>query len=118
MNENFKIINPAAISANLMDNKIIIKKILTLYQTQTPIDFEDLRNAILAQDHAEIASRAHHIKPTLGYIGASSLHTLFQELEYAGKNKVSMQDILVKFARVEKEYNTLMEEINLYVSTI
>lgn len=118
MNEHFKIINPSAISANLMDNKIVIKKILALYQTQTPIDFEELRKAILAQDHAEIASKAHHIKPTLGYIGASSLHSLFQELEYAGKSQEPMQNIQVKFALIEAEYNILMEEINLYISSL
>lgn len=118
MNKNFKIINPSAISANLMDNKVIIKKVLALYQTQTPIDFEDLRNAILAQDHKEIASKAHHIKPTLGYIGATSLHSLFQELEYAGKNNESMQEIILKFSEIETEYNILMSEINNYLETI
>lgn len=101
-----------------MDNKAIIKQFLGLYQTQIPLDFEDLRDAVLAEDHTEIASKAHHIKPTLGYIGASSLHTKFQELEHAGRNEDSIRTINHKFSLIEEEYNTLMDEINRYLETI
>jgi len=101
-----------------MNNLAIVKQFLSLYQTQIPIDFEDLRKAVESADHKEIANKAHHVKPTLGYIGASSLHAKFQELEYAGKNKEDMASIILKFNILEHEYELLMEEINQYLSSI
>ena len=101
-----------------MNNLTIVKQFLALYQTQIPIDFEELRKAVEAADHEEIRSKAHHVKPTLGYIGASSLQEKFQELESAGKNKEDMASIILKFNTLTSEYELLMKEINQYVATI
>ena len=101
-----------------MNNVTIVKQFLALYQTQIPIDFEELRKAVDAADHTEISSRAHHVKPTLGYIGATSLQAKFQEMEYAGKNKEDMASIILKFKILESEYELLMKEINQYLATI
>ncbi len=114
----YKIINPAAIAENLMHSPDLIKQFMELYQTQIPEDFQHLRHAVASKDHADIADRTHHIKPTMEYIGATTLRVKLQDMEQAGKEKMDFALIDQKMNAIETEYSILMQEIDQYLATL
>ena len=97
-----------------MNDRTLIIQFLSLYQEQIPLDLQNLKNAVLAESAVEIASKAHHIKPTMEYVGAQSLREKLQQLEYAGKNGTESRSIQQLYVELEKEINTLLQEIEHY----
>ncbi|MBD1423063.1 hypothetical protein [Sphingobacterium chuzhouense] len=110
----YKLINPSVIQENLMNNKELILQFLGLYQEQIPIDLRALKEAVTSEVHIEIANKAHHIKPTMEYIGAQTLREKLQQLEYAGKNGTEISHIHTLFLDIENEIWTLLQEIADY----
>lgn len=110
----YKLISPSVIQENLMDNKELILQFLSLYQEQIPVDLQALKQAITSEAHVEIAGKAHHIKPTMEYIGAQTLGEKLQQLENAGKNNSEISYIRTLFSDIENEIVTLLQEIADY----
>ena len=115
---DYQTINPATIAENMMQNAGLIRQFLTLYLQQIPEDFQQLKEALVTQNHAEIASKAHHIKPTMEYIGATVLRQKFQEIESAAKNQLAITLIHQQISDAEQECNLLLEEIKQHMSTL
>lgn len=116
--KNYTILNPDVIEANMMNNRDMIRQFISLYLTQTPLDFEALKIAVANSDHAEIANKAHHIKPTMEYVGASDLRKKFQELENYGKTKEDMEIIVHFFTKTEAFIQIFMQELKSYYDGI
>ncbi|MGO1244435.1 MAG: Hpt domain-containing protein [Sphingobacterium sp.] len=114
MNTNYSIIKTNIIQENMMSNPDLIKQFLTLYQTQLPVDFKALNDAISRGDFKDIANKAHHIKPTMIYIGANEQQKKLQKIESAAQSKNS-SEIQILFKELEKDYETLTDEIDLYL---
>lgn len=110
----YKLIKPSIIQENFANNRALISQFIGLYQTQIPIDLQALKAAVASETHMEIANTAHHIKPTMEYIGAHTLKEKLQQLEYAGKNGAEMAHINILFLDIEKEVTTLLQEIDDY----
>lgn len=108
---NFKIINPTIIRESMMNNESMITEFVNLYLEQCPIDFEVLTNSIIEQNPKAIGSAAHHIKPTMEYIGATSLRINFQELENMGNQEANMDDIITKYNEIKISFEAMLHEL-------
>lgn len=114
---NFKIINLEAINQSMMGNSALIKELVDLYIMQSPIDFQALENAISVGEYPLIREKAHHIKPTMQYIGAGELLQEFQQLENLAKEKTDLSTIKNKFQEIEPKFSLMIEELNQLASS-
>lgn len=114
MKQPYLLIDPTTIEQNFLHSRNVISQLLDLYLTQIPADLKALKDAILASDHTAIANKAHHIKPTMEYVGATTLRRKLQELETAGKNRKDMAIIQTLSAAIEQEIASLLQEIANY----
>lgn len=110
----YSLINPSIIQENLMNNQELIRQFLDLYQEQIPMDLQELKDAVTSEVHVEIADKAHHIKPTMEYIGARTLREKLQQLEDAGKNGAEISHIHTLFLEIEQDMTTLLQELTNY----
>ena len=115
---NYKIINPEFIMSNMMNNVDVVKQMIGMFLGQGKEDFQELKQAIGKEDDTEIKSKAHHIKPTMEYIGASNIRLQFQELESQAEAKAAFSDIQQIFTKLEKDFTLAMEELEDYASTL
>ncbi|WDF67731.1 Hpt domain-containing protein [Sphingobacterium oryzagri] len=118
MTNAYSLIDPAAIQDNLMHNTDLIRQFLQLYQTQIPADFIALQQAMQRGVKQDISSRAHHIKPTMEYIGATTLRADLQKLETAAKENASLAELQELFASLETKFETLLREIDSFLSDL
>lgn len=110
----YLIINPDSIQENMMNNTEVIKQMIPLYLGQGVEDFKALEVAIESQDHADIKSKAHHIKPTMQYLGATALRMKFQDLEDKAGGQGPMADILNLFEIIRNDFQLAMAELEDY----
>lgn len=115
---SFRFIKPGVISASMLNNDDMIKTFVSMYLDQCNQDFRNLSQAIADHDLAEIASKAHHIKPTMEYIGATDVRMQFQDIENMAKDKREITEIQSNFKRLETDFNTLMEELRIFYSSL
>lgn len=114
----YKVINPDTIKASMLNNDDIIKQFIALYLQQTPIDFDNLKDAVNSNNMDGITQYAHHIKPTMEYIGATELRENLQFLEDLAKSKAPIEDIQKTFNIIYAKYETLLDELNVYLNTL
>lgn len=113
----FKIINPSVIRKSMMDNDEMITQFIELYLFQSPLDFEDLTIAMDNKNPKSIGTAAHHIKPTMEYIGASELRNDFQELEKLGYQEGKIDDIQEKYLDIKIKFELMLKELSLFLDT-
>jgi len=106
------------ISQNMFDNPELIKQFVSMYLIQTPVDLDKLRHALVEGDLQMIGDAAHHIKPTMDYIGAFYLKEKFEELETNAKNKESIEGLRATFDIIDIEMKELLFELEQYEKTI
>lgn len=111
---NYKFIDKDIIRKSMMNNNDMVKKFIDMYLAQCPVDFENLSESIKAKDTEAIGSAAHHIKPTMTYIGATELRTNFQELETLGRQNASMEEITQKFEEIRPKFFQMLEELKMF----
>lgn len=111
-------INIDLISQNMFDNSDLIKQFVSMYLIQTPVDLDNLRHAVAGDDHQKIADAAHHIKPTMDYIGAFHLKDKFEEIEASAKNHESLEGLRATFDVLDIEMKELIFELEQYEKTI
>ena len=107
----FQIISLDIINKSMMGNSDLIKQLVDMYIKQSPIDFETLREAIQTGDKVLIRERAHHIKPTMQYIGAKDLLQDFQVLENMAKEGVSIEEMNAQFQKIKPKFSLMLEEL-------
>ncbi|HAE68889.1 MULTISPECIES: Hpt domain-containing protein [Sphingobacterium] len=106
------------INQNMFDNQDLIKQFVSMYLIQTPVDFDKLREAVAEGDLQKIGDTAHHIKPTMDYIGAFHLKEKFEELETNSKNEASLDSLRATFGVIDIEMKELLFELEQYEKTI
>ena len=108
--------------AYLMDlsngNTQLIKEILTLFINQTPPDMELLSEYIRQADWEKAYKQAHHIKPTLAYVGANQLRQELQEIEDAARHRRHLDTIGDRFTAMLPRMDVLYRELAGYLETI
>ncbi|GHE47641.1 Hpt domain-containing protein [Sphingobacterium griseoflavum] len=118
MTNKYTLIDPVAIQTNLMQNAALINQFLALYLVQIPVDRDALEEAMRSAHNPEIASKAHHIKPTMEYIGATKLQSALQELETAAKQGDNIEALERLFAELSPQFDTLLTEIQTYMNEL
>ncbi|GGH14076.1 hypothetical protein FAZ19_07805 [Sphingobacterium alkalisoli] len=114
----YQIIKPEIIQSAMMNNVEMIKQFLELYLLHTPLDFEKLTQAVSKKNKVDIAHYAHHIKPTMEYIGASEMRINFQELETLAKSDVLVEELEDTFTTIGKQFDLLMTELQSYLESL
>lgn len=114
MKTSYQVINPSTIQANLSGDRAMISEFLDLYIEQVPVDLRELKEAVISGVHSEIARMAHHLKPTMSYVGAQALHEQLQQLEKAGKGGADISSIHLLFQDIEREITAMLQEITAY----
>lgn len=114
----YEIIQPQVIISSMMNDKEMIKQFVDMYLTQSPDDFQKLESSVAASDHANVRNHAHHIKPTMAYIGANSLHQGFQELENLARERSEFSDIQYKFEKIKQDFEKMLDELRLFAQNL
>ncbi|UIR56636.1 Hpt domain-containing protein [Sphingobacterium sp. SRCM116780] len=114
----YKHIKSAIIEQNMFSNSDMIKQFVGLYCTQTPLDFEKLEKAVLQQDYKGIGDAAHHIKPTMEYIGASHLRDHLQKIELLAKEMNDINSIQIEFLSLKPQFEELYTELEHYEKSL
>lgn len=114
----YQIINPEMILSSMMNNVDIVKQMINLYLTQGIEDFQGLENAVNEQANETIKASAHHIKPTMEYIGASDLRLKLQELEHLALSNDNPPAISALFLEIKTDFQKAMKELEDYYQTL
>lgn len=115
---NYLYIKPAVINKSMLNNADLIRQFLEMYITQCPVDFDKLAESVAVQDRAEISDAAHHIKPTMEYVGASELRLDFQEIESLATETNNADAIREKFDLLEVKFNGFIQELIDYRNSL
>lgn len=99
-------------------NTQLIREILELFIKQTPADMDLLSIHIGQEDWEKAFKQAHHIKPTLAYVGANQLRKELQEIEDAAKHRQNLDSIATKLSTMLPRLDVLYGELNAYLKTI
>lgn len=117
-NMNFEQADMAYLMELSNGNTQLIREILELFVKQTPPDMELLSTYIRQEDWERAYKQAHHIKPTLAYVGANQLRQELQEIEDSAKNRQHLDSLATKFATMLPRLEALYGELNAYLKTI
>lgn len=79
---------------------------------------ELLSTYIRQEDWEKAYKQAHHIKPTLAYVGANQLRQELQEIENSAKNRQNLDSLAIKFAKMSPRLEVLYGELNAYLAMI
>lgn len=112
---SYKIINPDIIKKSMMGNPKLVKQFVEMYLDQSPIDFQALTDSLANANKAAIRDSAHHIKPTMEYIGATPLRIAFQELEDMGRDEVEIETIHTRFKEIKTHFELMLEELRSFI---
>ncbi len=115
---SYTFIQPDLIKSNMFGDEQMIKTFIGMYLTHCRSDFDNLIAAVHRRDVPEIGSKAHHMKPTMSYIGARELHVQFQEVESAARNGTDVSIILSLFEHLERNFEVMMRELDHFYSTL
>ena len=115
---SYQIISVDALEESMMNNTEIIKQMIPMYLGQGVQDFSDLEAAVYTKNYAEIKAKAHHIKPTIQYLGATELRLKFQKLEDSALNQEPIHEIAALFEDIKKDFELAMNELKSYQLTL
>lgn len=118
MATHYKIICPDTIRRSMMNNDDMVKQFIELYLIQCPIDLDSLTKSINQKDAQAIGSAAHHIKPTMEYIGAKDLKNDFHLLEKLGYNNSPFEEILSKYEKIKSDFSLMLKELEEFKKDI
>ncbi|WP_257670106.1 Hpt domain-containing protein [Parapedobacter tibetensis] len=99
-------------------NTQLIREIIELFIKQTPHDIELLSSYIQQQEWEKAYKQAHHIKPTLAYVGANQMREELQEIERLARERQDLHLLSHKFAELAPRLDILYKELKAYLETI
>ena len=77
-----------------------------------------LASYIKQEDWEKAYKQAHHIKPTLAYVGANGMRAELQEIETLAKNNQELNLIPAKLDALVPKLEILYGELKAYLQTI
>jgi len=117
-NINFEYANMDYLEDLSGGNAQLIREILALFIKQTPPDIELLASYVRNEDWENAYKQAHHIKPTLAYVGANGMRAELQEIETLAKNRQNLNQIPVRVDALLPKLEILYGELKAYLQTI
>lgn len=95
----------------------LIKEMIGLFLSQTPGYLERLAEHIDAGDWLNTQSMAHHIKPTLAYMGAEDMRQALIHIEQLAKaDPVQVESLKSKFSTLQGRFAVLFRELEGHLS--
>lgn len=95
----------------------LIKEMIGLFLSQTPGYLERLAEHIDAGDWSNAQSMAHHIKPTLAYMGAEDMRQALIHIEQLAKaDPVQVESLKSKFSTLKGRFAVLFRELEGHLS--
>jgi len=107
-------LNPDTIRKAMMDNDDMVREFVDMYILQCPSDFQQLTESVQNGHLKGTADTAHHIKPTMEYVGATALRIAFQELEDLARRGEDNGLIRKKFEALQAKFDELMKELQAF----
>lgn len=97
----------------------IIRDMIVLFLEQTPKDLNALAAHIADGNWPGTQSMAHHIKPTLGYVGAESMKQEIQHIEQLARlPEVPGKQLSDRFETLSGRFDTLIAELKVYLDSL
>lgn len=95
----------------------LIMEMIQLFLRQTPGYLERLEDHIQEDDWPNTQSMAHHIKPTLAYMGAENMRKSLIRIELLAKEEPVHTEILKsEFAELMERFDVLFKELEEHLS--
>lgn len=117
-NKNFKYANMDYLQDLAGGNMQLIKEIIQLFVQQTPPDMALLASYVDQEAWEQAYKQAHHIKPTLAYVGANEMRSELQEIETLAKNQQELNLVPTKLEALSQKLEILYEELKAYLQTL
>ena len=95
-------------------NSSIIVEIIDLFLNQTPGDFDTLVQHVQDTNWEGAYRMAHHIKPTLAYVGANTMRDELNSIERLTKEGTALDTILPRLEGVRTRLAILYSELKAY----
>ncbi len=92
-------------------NPIFMKKMVSLFLDQMPIDIQHLREHSNTLDWDEVSKLAHRMKPTIDGMGIVSLKEKIRELESRSRNNTLLIDAEMN-ALIDSVFNIMEKALN------
>lgn len=99
-------------------NYDIVKEIITLFLEQTPNDLNTLDQELSNRNWVAAKTMAHHIKPTLFYVGAEDLRNQLQFIESHILDYNQQPQIVALFQTVKSRFEILFVELKDYMDQL
>lgn len=97
----------------------MMQELISLFLKQTPGDLQMLERHIMTADWELAAKQAHHIKPTLTYMGAIGLHQAFSELEISIRHGVNISHLqTIEFPAIKVRFEQLYQELSMLLDSL
>lgn len=88
-----------------------IVEMIDMFLEQTPVYFEQLNEAIQAQDWLVVAHLAHKVKPTLAFMGTHSAKDKIAEIEHKARNQENLEEISLIFNQIYSQKQQLFNNL-------
>jgi HPt (histidine-containing phosphotransfer) domain-containing protein len=99
-------------------NNTIVVDIIQLFLQQTPGDFDTLTQHVESSNWEAAYKMAHHIKPTLAYVGANDMRDELNLVERTLKSGTELETILPRLGQVRVRLETLYAELKQYLEAL
>lgn len=109
MNE---IINPAIILEASGEDKSILKELIDLFTEQSPIQIQELQDAVDTANYGSIQKLAHKIKGSSSYFGAEKMILTAKDIELAAQRE-DIQNCKSLLLKLEANYLEVKKTIPL-----
>lgn len=114
----YQLISPETIERSLTTNKDLIRQFIDLYLIQIPSQIAELEMAVAQYNPDAVRTLAHHIKPTLAYIGAPGLMLQLQDLEDMGAQHTDQAQVKQHFLAIKNNVTIVLAELEIYRATL
>ena len=95
-----------------------IKDMIETFIDTTPDLISQMKEQLNGKDFLGVGQTAHKIKPTITFMGISSLETLIREIEQDGKNNENIGSLTEKITILERNCELAYQELNQVLSTM
>ena len=96
----------------------LLKELVSLFQTQTPLQFQKINHGLTNKDATEIGRAAHTLKSSCSYLGAMEMVDICKKLETIQKGVVSWDEGSALYQRLQELFATDSEDLRQYVKKV
>lgn len=88
-----------------------VKTMVDTFMEYTPVQVDQMQEALAEGDLKTVGAIAHKIKPSLEMMGVASLHQLVRDVEFNGKNETNPGELESQVKQLSRVLHTVFEEL-------